>query len=62
MRHASIGPPFAARRPVYLLVEVGSDETDPTDDLASALDALGAGDSAAIASDAAGPASALAAA
>ena len=32
-------PPFAARRPVYLLVEVGSDETDPTDDLASALDA-----------------------
>ena len=54
MRHASIGPPFAARRPVYLLVEVGSDETDPTDDLASALDALGAGDSAAIASDAGG--------
>jgi FAD/FMN-containing dehydrogenase len=54
MRHASVSPPFADRRPVYLLVEAGSDEADPTDDLAAALDALGAGDAAALASDAAG--------
>ncbi len=54
MRHASVAPPFATRHPVYLLVEVGSDETDPTDDLASALDALGTGDASAIANDAAG--------
>jgi FAD/FMN-containing dehydrogenase len=54
MRHASVAPPFAARRPAYLLVEVGSDDTDPTDGLASALDALGTGDAASVASDAAG--------
>jgi FAD/FMN-containing dehydrogenase len=54
MGHASVAPPFAERRPAYLLVEVGSDEADPTDDLAWALDALGTGDAAAIASDAAG--------
>jgi FAD/FMN-containing dehydrogenase len=40
MRHAAVAPPFAARRPVYLLVEAGSDDADPTDALASALDAL----------------------
>jgi len=41
MRHARVAPPFAERRPVYLLVEVGSDVADPTDDLVVALDALG---------------------
>ena len=54
MRHASVAPPFAARRPVYLLVEVGSDEADPTDDLALALEAAGPGDAGAVAADAAG--------
>jgi FAD/FMN-containing dehydrogenase len=54
MRHGSVAAPFAARRPVYLLVEAGSDETDPTDDLAAALDTLGAGEAAAVASDPAG--------
>jgi FAD/FMN-containing dehydrogenase len=52
MRHASVAPP-APRRPLYLLVEAGSDESDPTDDLAAALDAIGAGE-AAIATDPAG--------
>jgi FAD/FMN-containing dehydrogenase len=54
MRHASVAPPFAARRPVYLLVEVGSDEADPTDDLALALEAAGPGDAGAVAAHAAG--------
>jgi FAD/FMN-containing dehydrogenase len=45
MGHTSAAPPFD-RRPMYLLVEAGSDEADPTDDLAAALDALGAGESA----------------
>jgi FAD/FMN-containing dehydrogenase len=54
MRHASVAPPFGARRPAYLLIEAGSDETDPTDDLALALQASGAGDAAVVASDAAG--------
>jgi FAD/FMN-containing dehydrogenase len=40
MRHTAAAPPFAGRRPVYLLVEAGSDEVDPTDALASALEAL----------------------
>ncbi len=52
MRHASVAAPFA-RRPMYVLVEAGSDEADPTDDLAAALDAIGAGESA-IATDPAG--------
>ena len=52
MRHASVAPPVP-RRPVYLLVEAGSDEDDPTDDLAAALDAIGAGE-AVIATDPAG--------
>ena len=52
MRHAAVAPPFA-RRPAYLLVEAGSDEADPTDDLVAALDAMGAGE-AAIATDPAG--------
>ncbi|MGI8828672.1 MAG: FAD-binding oxidoreductase [Candidatus Limnocylindria bacterium] len=54
MRHASVAPPFAARRPAYLLVEVASDEADPTDSLVDALGAFELGDSAAVASDAAG--------
>ncbi len=54
MRHASVAPPFAARRPAYLLVEVASAEADPTDSLVAALEALDVGDSAAVATDAAG--------
>jgi FAD/FMN-containing dehydrogenase len=53
VRHASVAPPFAERRPAYLLVEAGSDEGDPTDELAAALESIGAGD-AAIATDSAG--------
>ena len=52
MRHASVATPFD-RQPIYLLVEAGSDEADPTDDLAAALDALGASD-AVVATDTAG--------
>ena len=52
MRHASVPAPFG-RRPMYLLVEAGSNRADPTDDLGAALEAIGAGD-AAIASDPAG--------
>ncbi len=52
MRHASLATPFD-RQPFYLLVEAGSDEADPTDDLAAALDALGASD-AVVATDTAG--------
>ena len=55
IRHARVSPPFAARRPVYLLVEAGSDAADPTDDLVSALDAIGIdADAAAVATDPAG--------
>ena len=55
MRHARVSPPFAARRPAYLLVEAGSDVGDPTDDLVSALEAIGAdADAAAVATDAPG--------
>ena len=54
MRHASVAAPFPARRPVYLLVEAASGSEDPTDALAAELQALDPGDSAAIASDAAG--------
>ena len=48
LRHARVSPPFGARRPVYLLVEAGSDVTDPTDGLVSALDAIGTDDDAAV--------------
>jgi FAD/FMN-containing dehydrogenase len=52
MRHAHAAPPFAEARPVYLLVEVGSDVADPTDELVAALDAIGAdGAAAAVATD-----------
>jgi FAD/FMN-containing dehydrogenase len=54
MRHASVPAPFAERRPFYLLVEAGSDEAEPTDALASALEALEVGEAAAIATDPAG--------
>jgi FAD/FMN-containing dehydrogenase len=52
MRHAGVAAPFAGRRPVYLLVEAGSDTTDPTDELLAALAAIGVDDdAAAVASD-----------
>ena len=52
MRHAGAAAPFAARRPVYLLVEVGSDGADPTDELLAALETIGVDDdAAAVASD-----------
>jgi len=54
LRHASGPRPFAERTPFYLLVEAGSDETDPTDGLADAIGALGVEEAGAIASDAAG--------
>ena len=55
MRHTGAGRPFAARTPVYLLVEAASDDADPTDGLLGALEAIGVADeSAALATDAAG--------
>ncbi len=54
MRHAHVASPFPERRPVYLLVEVGSDAANPSDELAEALDSLDAGDATAMASDQAG--------
>jgi FAD/FMN-containing dehydrogenase len=55
LRHAGVPAPFAARRPAYLLVEAGSDASDPTDELLAAVDAISADDEAsAIASDPAG--------
>jgi FAD/FMN-containing dehydrogenase len=54
MRHASVSAPFAERRAVYLLVEAGSDEADPTDGLVEALEVLGVGAAAAVATDPAG--------
>ncbi|MDQ4035385.1 MAG: FAD-binding oxidoreductase [Chloroflexota bacterium] len=55
MRHASVAAPFAARTPFYLLVEVASDDADPSDGLYAALEALGAEESSvAVAADAGG--------
>lgn len=54
MRHAGIGPPFADRRPVYLLLEVASGEDDPTDGLVTALGEFDTDDAAAVAADEAG--------
>ena len=51
MRHASVAAPFSARRPVYLLVEVGSDEADPIDGLVAFLATLDVGDAASVAAD-----------
>ena len=48
MRHASVAAPFADRRPVYLLVEVGMDGADPTDELVAALEGLDVDDGAAV--------------
>ena len=53
MRHAGLGPPFVVRTPIYLLVEAGSDETDPADALFAMLETLPVdGDSVAVATDA----------
>jgi len=55
MRHARAAAPFAARRPAYLLVEIGSDAGDPTDLLVDALATIAVDDDAvAVAADAAG--------
>ena len=55
VRHTAARPPFAVRTPLYLLVEVASDDDDPTDGLLAALDAVGVADgSAAVATDPAG--------
>jgi len=54
MRHASVAPPFADRRPVYLLVEAGSEDLEPIDGLVAALEPFGVGDAAAVAGDPAG--------
>jgi FAD/FMN-containing dehydrogenase len=55
MRHAGVAAPFAARQPAYLLVEAGSDATDPTDELLAAIEGTGVDEEAvAVASDAAG--------
>ena len=55
VRHTSAKAPFAKRTPVYLLVEVASDDADPTDALLAALEAVGVAEgSAAVAIDAAG--------
>lgn len=55
MRHARVAAPFDGQRPVYLLVEAGSDATDPTDELLAALEALAVDDAATVvASDPAG--------
>jgi FAD/FMN-containing dehydrogenase len=54
MRHASVAQPFPNRRPVYLLAEVASDEGDPTDALVTAVEKLGVGEHAAVATDADG--------
>ena len=55
MRHAAVAPPFMPRTPIYLLVEVASDDADPTDGLLTAVGSLGRAEGpAAIASDEAG--------
>jgi FAD/FMN-containing dehydrogenase len=55
IRHTGARAPFAERTPVYLLVEVASDDADPTDALLAALEAIGVPDgSAVVATDAAG--------
>jgi FAD/FMN-containing dehydrogenase len=54
MRHAAVAPPFAARTPVYLLVESADDLADPSETLIAAVGSLGVGDSASIAIDPSG--------
>ena len=41
VRHAKVAPPFAERRQAYVLVEAGSDETDPTDAMVELLGRIG---------------------
>ena len=53
MHHAAVGPPLAVRMPVYLLVEAGSDEAGPSDELFAALEAAAVDEaSVAVATDA----------
>ena len=55
IRHTGAAAPFAARTPAYLLVEVASDDADPTDALLAALETIDVTeDSTAVATDAAG--------
>ncbi|MGH2383053.1 MAG: FAD-binding oxidoreductase [Candidatus Limnocylindria bacterium] len=55
MRHAAVAAPFAMRTAVYLLVEVASDDADPSDGLFGAISALGMDESTvAVATDPAG--------
>lgn len=55
LRHTSLAAPFAPRTPVYLLVEVASDDADPTDGLLETLETLGLHEgSAVVATDAGG--------
>jgi FAD/FMN-containing dehydrogenase len=55
VRHARLARPFAARCPIYLLVEAGSDEADPTDALVGQLERIGVDeDATALATDHAG--------
>jgi FAD/FMN-containing dehydrogenase len=52
MRHAGVAAPFAGPRAAYILVEAGADAVDPTDELGTALEAVGVDDDAvALASD-----------
>ena len=55
VRHTGAAPPLPSRASTYLLVEVASDDADPTEGLVAALKSLGIGDqSAVVATDAAG--------
>ena len=54
MRHAAVAAPFPERTPVYLLVECADDTSDPSELLVEAVEALGVGESASVATDAAG--------
>ena len=55
VRHTGAAAPLTSRAPIYLLVEVGSDDADATDGLVAALESLGiATESAVVATDRAG--------
>jgi FAD/FMN-containing dehydrogenase len=54
MRHAGVAAPLSQRCACYLLVEVGAADADVTDQLVSALDALGVAEVAVVADDEAG--------
>jgi FAD/FMN-containing dehydrogenase len=51
MRHASVAAPFSEHCPVYVLVEVGGGEGDPSEALLTAVEELGIGEHAAVATD-----------